>query len=189
MGRINKALLEVGGRSIVAQVAETLKGLFTEVLLITNSPEDFRFLGLPMFGDRIPDHGSLGGLYTGLSVCSGDYGFLVACDMPFLRQDVISYMLDKIDGQDVIVPRIRGWLQPLHALYSRSCLPLIEEGLGEENLKIINFFNKALLLEISEESLAQFDPLFRFIINVNTPEDLARAQGIAHELDRGKGRP
>lgn len=186
MGGINKALLEVGGRSIAGRVAETLTGLFAEVLVITNSPEDFQFLGLPMHGDRIPGHGSLGGLYTGLSFCSGDYVFLVACDMPFLRQDVISYMVDRIDGYDVIVPRIRGWLQPLHALYNRSCLPLIEKGLGCDDLRIVNFFDQAHLLEIPEESLAPFDPLFRFIINVNTPEEFARAHDLARELD-GKG--
>jgi molybdopterin-guanine dinucleotide biosynthesis protein A len=186
MGGVTKGLMEVGGRPIAERVAATLKGLFDEVLLITNSPEEYRFLGLPMFGDRIPGYGSLGGLYTGLSVCSGEYGFLVPCDMPFLRQDVISYMLDQIDGQDVIVPRIRGWLEPLHALYSRRCIPFIEDGLGKGDLKIINFFDRAHLLEIPEEDFSRFDPEFRFIMNVNTPEDLSRARGLVQELNSAR---
>jgi molybdopterin-guanine dinucleotide biosynthesis protein A len=179
MHGINKALLEVGGRRIVERVAETLRALFDEVIVITNSPADFEFLGLPMFRDRIPGCGSLGGLYTGLSCCSGDYGFLVACDMPFVRQDVISYMLSLISDQDVVIPRIAGHFEPLHAIYSRRCVPFIEDLLTHADLKIIDLFDKISLLEVSEETLARFDPQLRFIKNLNTPEDLAKAREIA----------
>lgn len=183
MGGINKALLEVGGRRIVQWVADSLTELFREVIVITNSPEDFRFLGLPMFQDRVPGCGSLGGLYTGLSYCSGDYGFLVACDMPFLRQDVISYMVGMIAAQDVVIPRVRGHLEPLHALYSRRCLPFIEGLLAHADLKILNLFDEVEVVELAEAELAGFDPQFRFIINLNNPEDLAKAREIVREMD------
>jgi molybdopterin-guanine dinucleotide biosynthesis protein A len=176
MGGVNKALLEVGGSRIVERAASALCHVFPEVLLITNSPDDFQFLGLPMFKDLVPGRGSLGGLYTGLSACKGDYGFLAACDMPFLSEDVIRNMLNMVEGFDVVVPRISGWLEPLHAIYSRGCLPYIEELFQHEDLKILNFFDKAKVREVSEKELRLFDPELRFIMNLNTPEDLQRAR-------------
>ena len=71
--------------------------------------------------------------------------------MPFLNKDVISYMVDRTDDNDVIVPRISAGLEPLHGIYSRKCLPLIEELFAEEDLKIRDIFHKAKVLEIPEE--------------------------------------
>ncbi|MGB6066407.1 MAG: molybdenum cofactor guanylyltransferase [Desulfomonilaceae bacterium] len=176
MGGINKALLEVGGRRIIERAASVLRKVFREVLVITNSPEDFRFLGLPMFTDLLPGRGSLGGLYTGLSACAGIYGFLVACDMPFLSEDVIKYMVDMIDGYDVVLPRTSGGFEPLHAAYSKACLPHIEGLLQREDLKIANFFDKVKVSEVPEADLVRFDPELRFIMNINTPQDLQQAR-------------
>ena len=176
MGGINKALLEVGGRRVIERAASVLCHAFEEVLLITNSPDDFQFLGLPMFKDLVPRRGSRGGLYTGLRACKCDYGFLAACDMPFLSVEVIRYMLDMVEGFDVVVPRISGHLEPLHAVYSRSCLPYIEELFQHEDLKILNFYNKVKVKEVPEKDLLVFDPELRFSMNVNTPEDLQRAK-------------
>jgi len=181
MGGGNKALLPIGGRSIIERVSDVLREIFEHNILITNSPEDFGFLGLPMVGDLVLGRGSLGGLYTGLKTCGRDYGFLVACDMPFLNKDVISYMVDRTDDNDVIVPRISAGLEPLHGIYSRKCLPLIEELFAEEDLKIRDIFHKANLLEIPEEELKLFDPALSFLLNVNTPDDLRRARELAGE--------
>src|SRR5208283_4604038 len=176
MGGVNKALLEVGKSRIIERAASVLRHAFEEVLLITNSPDDFQFLRLPMLKDLVPGRGSLGGLYTGLSACKCDYGFLAACDMPFLSVEVIKYMTDMVEGFDVVVPRISGHLEPLHAAYSRACLPYIEELFQYEDLKILNFYDKAKVKEVPEKDLVVFDPELRFIMNLNTPEDLQRAK-------------
>ena len=183
MGGVNKALLEVGGRRIVERAAVVLRELFAEIVLITNSPEDFEFLGLPMFRDKIPGAGSLGGLYTGLSVTTADYGFLAACDMPFLLRGPIRHMLNSIEDHDVVIPRVQGYLEPLHAVYSRRCLPFIEALLVQDNLRIIDFLDKVDVLEIPDEDLKCFDPTFRFILNLNTPEELKKAREAALEID------
>ena len=127
MGGVNKALLEVGGQRIVERVAAILGRIFEEVIVITNSPEEYDFLGLPMFTDLRPGYGSLGGLYTGLHRCGGAHGFIAACDMPFLVESVIRHLVGLAEGHDVIVPRLRGYLEPLHAIYGRGCIPYIEE--------------------------------------------------------------
>ena len=185
MGGINKALLRIHGKTIIEITASVLKRIFPEVIIITNSPDDFGFLGLPMYKDLIPGKGSLGGLYTGLSLCKGGWAFLAACDMPFLNGDVITHMLKHLGDSDVVVPRIHGMLEPLHAFYSKTCLPYIEGLLAEDDLKILNFYHDAKVKEIDEEQLFCFDPELRFIMNLNTPEDLENARRIAADsLDR-----
>jgi molybdopterin-guanine dinucleotide biosynthesis protein A len=181
MGGGNKALLQIGGRSIVERVSDILREVFSHNIVVTNSPEDFEFLGFPMFGDLIPGRGSLGGLYTGLKLCERDYGFLVACDMPFLNGEAISYMAEQAEDYDVIIPKVSGLWEPLHAIYSRRCLPYMEELLAEEDLKIIHLFQRVNVLEIPEEEFKVFDPRLLFIMNVNTPDDLRKARALARD--------
>lgn len=181
---MNKALLRICDRTIIEIAATVLERMFSEILIVTNYPDDFAFLGLPTHRDLIPGKGSLGGLYTGLSLCSGDRAFVIGCDMPFLNAEVIGHMVSVMGNADVLVPRISGHLEPLHAIYSKSCLPHIEELLAGDDLTIFNFFGKVKVREVSEQELVGFDPDFKFIINVNTPEDLERARSIvAGSLD------
>lgn len=184
MGGINKALLEIGGQSIVERVRAALAAVIQDIAIITNTPEDFRFLGLPMFGDLIQDCGSIGGLFTGLYQCSTSHGFFVGCDMPFLNEEVIAHMVRLIAHHDVIIPRIEGRLEPLHAIYSRRCLPYVRELILNEDLAIINLFPKVKLLEVPQADLAVFDPDFRFIMNINTREDFEKARRMAESQKR-----
>jgi len=183
MGGRNKALLQVGNVTIVERVVHTLSPIFAEVILITNTPDAFAFLGLPVFGDLRVGKGSLGGLYTGLTVCSTEHAFLVACDMPFLSGKSIEYMLSVVDDHDVVIPRVLGELEPLHAIYSRRCLPHIGALLDVGDLKISNFLHQVNVREVAEEELRRFDPRLLFIMNVNRPEELSAAQALAQEVD------
>jgi len=187
MGGQTKALLKVGRVTMVERVTDTLKAIFPEVIVITNTPEKFAFLGLPMFKDLERGQGSLGGLYTGLSACSHDHGFLVACDMPFLSGKTIAYMTSLIEDNDVVVPRISGYWEPLHAIYSRRCLPHIRALLEVRDLAIVNFFPKVKVREAQEEDIIRLDPRLLFAMNVNTPEALNEAQALARELDGDEG--
>lgn len=178
MGGHNKALLKIGDRCIVESVCDILSSVLTQVILITNTPDEFRFLNLPMYTDIVPDRGSLGGLYTGLLRCSGCFGFLVGCDMPFLNERVIAYMLGKVPGYDVVIPRINAHVEPLHAIYSKRCLPHLEKLINDRDLSIINLFKKIKLLEVQAKELEALDPGLKFAINVNTPEDLEKARHL-----------
>src|SRR5439155_151636 len=85
----NPSLLELGGRRIIERVVDAVKPAVDDLLIVTNTPELYAFLGLPMVADVYPDHGSLGGIYSGLRAAPGDTAFTVACDMPFLHPDVV----------------------------------------------------------------------------------------------------
>ena len=137
MGGRPKALLELGGRRIVERVVAAVAPAVDGLLVVTNTPELYAFLGLPMVGDVYPDHGSLGGIYSGLAAASGDVAFTVACDMPFLRSDVVRLVLERAAGADVVIPRVGEYLETMHAAYAKACLAPIEDCLRAGRLKIV----------------------------------------------------
>lgn len=182
MGGEPKALLELGGRPIIERVVDVMREVVDDVLVVTNTPDLYRFLGLPMVSDVFPDHGSLGGIYSGLVAAPGDAVFTVACDMPFLRPAVARLVLARAGEADVVVPRVGDQLQTMHAVYGKGCLAPIEERLRARRLKIVGFFEAVQVLEVAEADVARHaDPALVFM-NVNTPEELEHARALAaHE--------
>lgn len=179
MGGRPKALLELGGRRIIERVLRAIEPAVEEVIVVTNTPELYGFLGLPMVPDAFPEGGALGGIFTGLRAAPGEAALTVACDMPFLRTEVARLVAARAGEADVVIPRVGGQLETLHAVYRKSCLGPMEERLRAGQLKIVSFFDAVRVLEIPEAELASFgDPAVLFM-NVNTPEELARAQALA----------
>jgi len=182
MGGQPKALIELGGRPIIARVLAALAPAVDDVLLVTNTPELYAFLELPMVGDVYPDHGSLGGIYSGLEAASGSAALTVACDMPFLHLDVLRLIAARAGEGDVVIPRVGSRLETMHAAYDKACLPHIAERLVAGRLKIVDFLDGVRVVEIAEDEVARFrDPRIVFM-NVNTPDDLERARALAAEL-------
>ena len=182
MGGRPKALMELGGRRIVERVVAAVAPAVDEVLVVTNTPELYAFLDLPMVGDVYPDRGSLGGIYSGLKAAPGDVAFTVACDMPFLHPDVVRLVVARAGEGDVVIPRVGGQWETLHAAYAKSCLPHIEARLVAGRLKIVEFFEGVRVVEIAEAAVGRYrDPALVFM-NVNTPEELERAQVLAAHL-------
>ena len=181
MGGNPKALIELGGRSIVERVVAALTPAVDDVLVVTNTPELYAFLGLPMVADVYPDHGSLGGIYSGLRA-AGEIAFTVACDMPFLHPEVVRLVVERAGEGDVVIPRVGEQLETMHAAYSQTCLPPIEARLRAGRLKIVGFFDDVRVVEIGAAEVARFrDPTIAFM-NVNTPDELERARALVAEL-------
>jgi molybdopterin-guanine dinucleotide biosynthesis protein A len=182
MGGQPKALLELGGRRIVERVLDAVAPVMDDVLIVTNTPELYRFLGLPMVADAYPDHGSLGGIFTGLAAAGGDAAFTVACDMPFVHRDVVRLLVARASEGDVVIPRVGDQLETLHAVYGKACLPHIEARLRAGQLRIVGFLDQVRVVEISEAEVARHRAPAVAFMNVNTPEELARARVVAAEL-------
>jgi molybdopterin-guanine dinucleotide biosynthesis protein A len=182
MGGSPKALLELGGRRIVERVRDAIAPVVDDMLLVTNTPELYAFLGLPMVPDIYPGHGSLGGIFSGLKAASGDAAFTVACDMPFLHPEVARLVVARAGEGDVVIPRVGGQWETLHAAYGKACLPHIEERLLSGRLKIVGFFERVRVVEIDEADVARHRTPEVVFMNVNTPEELARARALAAEI-------
>jgi molybdopterin-guanine dinucleotide biosynthesis protein A len=179
MGGRPKALIELGGRRIIERVMTALAAAVDDLLVVTNTPELYAFLDLPMVADIYPEHGSLGGIYSGLTAAPGDAAFTVACDMPFLHPDIVRLVVGRAGAGDVVIPRVEGQYETLHALYRKSCLPHMHERLTRGRLKITDFFDAVRVVAIEEAELARYgDPAVVFM-NVNTPQELEQARALA----------
>lgn len=183
MGGEPKALLEVGGKRIIERVVAAVGAVLDDLLVVTNTPERYAFLGLPMVPDAFPEGGALGGIYTGVRAAAGDAAFTVACDMPFLHPAIVRLVVERSGEADVVIPRTGTQLETLHALYGKACLRPMERCLRAGRLKVVGFFPEVRVLELDAAVMArQRAPEVAFM-NVNTPEELARARALAAELD------
>jgi molybdopterin-guanine dinucleotide biosynthesis protein A len=182
MGGEPKALLELGGKRIVERVVDALGAVVDDLLVVTNTPERYAFLHLPMVPDRYPDGGALGGIFTGLAAAAGEAAFTVACDMPFIHPDVVRLVVARAGEADVVIPRVDGQFETMHALYARACLPHMEARLRAGELKIVGFFPAVRVLEIAAAAVARHRAPTLAFMNVNTPEELARARALAADV-------
>lgn len=181
MGGEPKALLDLGGRRIIERVVDALAAVLPDVMLVTNTPDAYAFLGLRMVPDVHPGAGSLGGIYSGLRAATGGAAFTVACDMPFLRPEIVRLVVERAADADVVIPRVGEQLETLHAVYGKRCLPAMEARIAAGRLKITGFFEDVRVVEIPEAEIARIaDPAIVFM-NVNTPDELARARTLAAE--------
>ncbi|PYN18423.1 MAG: molybdenum cofactor guanylyltransferase [Candidatus Rokuibacteriota bacterium] len=178
MGGEPKALLELGGRRIIERVLDAVRPVVDDVLIVTNTPDLYGFLGVPMVPDVYPDHGSLGGIFSGLAAAGGEAAFTVACDMPFLHPDVARLVVGRAGEGDVVIPRVGEQLETMHALYAKACLPHIEARLKAGRLKIVGFFDDLRVVEIPEADVARHRAPDVVFMNVNTPDELARARAL-----------
>ena len=179
MGGEPKALMDVGGTRIVDRVVRALREVTDDLLLVTNTPDLYGALGLPMVPDVFPDSGSLGGIYSGLAAAPGGAAFTVACDMPFLSPDVMRLVTERADEADVVAPLVGGQWETLHACYGKACLGPIEQRLRAGRFKITGFFPDVRVLAVPEDEVARWGRPEVVFMNVNTPDDLARARALA----------
>ena len=181
LGR-NKAVEEIGGERLIERVINRLSEVTSETVVVVAEESRAQALELPdgvrTAADIYPGHGSLGGIFTGLSAARGDYGIVVACDMPFLNTGLLQFMVDLAPDFDVVVPRVDGRPEPLHAIYSKSCLEPIESRLKRQDLKIALFFEEVRVAYVDEDDIDLFDPERLSFFNVNTQEDLDKALAL-----------
>ncbi|MBL8166355.1 MAG: molybdenum cofactor guanylyltransferase [Anaerolineae bacterium] len=174
----NKSFVLLDGKPLIAHVIDCVTALRLPVLLVTNTPEQYAHLDLPMYSDVYPMCGSLGGLYTALHYSLTDYTLCVACDMPFVCVDLLRYMLGLRSGVDSVVPYIAGNYESLHAIYHRTCLPVIREQLEQGQFRISSIYARLQVRLVTAAEVERFDPDQRSFVNLNTPDDVAHIQKL-----------
>ena len=178
LGGVAKGLLRVGDEPVAARSARLLAALFDEVMLSTNDPTPYASLGLPAVADRLRDKGAPGGLHAVLSAARSGWVFVAACDMPFLSEAGIRLLASRREGADVVLVRWRGRREPLHAFWSKACLPLLEARLAAGDPSLQELSAAVRCTELSEQDWAAVDPEGHAFANVNTPEDAARLGAV-----------
>ena len=173
----DKALVPLAGKPIIEHIIERVGSLAENHLLITNSPQNFAYLGLPLASDADPGAGALPGLKTALENAATRYIVLVACDMPFVNRELLQYQMSLAENGDVIVPLWQGYHQTMHAVYARlPVLVAVEDALAAGKRRMISFYPQVKVVEVGEPVITRFDPDGRTFFNVNTPEELEEAE-------------
>lgn len=185
MGK-NKALEIVAGKSLVQRVYDKLHLITDEVIVVTS--REFPEIQLDgeyrIVTDVYPENGPLGGIYTGLMASLCETNIVVGCDMPFLNEPLLRYMVQHSEGYDAVVPLLDdGMKEPLHAVYLKKCAAVIEERLRTKRLGVHSFIDDLKVRYIQTEEIVRFDPELLTFFDINYPSDLIRAALIAGRID------
>ena len=175
----NKALLPVSPtETLVDRVVANLRTLSDDVVLVSNSPELCADLDVRHASDRFLGAGPLAGLHAGLLAARHEWAFVAACDMPLVDHRLVRFMVVLTAGHDAVVPKLGDSIEPLHALYSRACLPAIETRLQNGQRRVISFYSDVRVRYVEEREIAIFDRKGRTFSNANTPQDWERLKAL-----------
>jgi len=178
----DKASETIGDRSLLERVVSRLASFNSDILVVTASKRAFLQLnGYPRLravADIYLNKGPLGGVYAGLKASDSFYNLVVACDMPFLNQALLRYMVQISPGFDLVVPRLGELVEPLHAVYSRGCLAPIETLLKQDDLSLRQLFALIKVRYVEAEEIDRFDPQHLSFFNINNEADMEKAKRI-----------
>ena len=184
MNGLDKAHLLIDTQSLIETTLRLLRQCFREVIIVSNGRRSFDFPRIKVVHDEKPGCGPLMGLYSGLQASPYDINFVTACDMPFINEDLLKFMMQKAHDYDVVVPIVNHLPEPLLAFYHRRVLSPVRETLARDRRKMVAFYDMVRVCEIPEEQIRSIDPELKSFININTPQDLDQVQQILNKENR-----
>ena len=188
----NKALMYLGTDTVIEHVIGQVLAVTNDLLLITNTPEPYTHLDLPMHPDLVSNKGALGGIYTGLTYATNSSVLCVACDMPLLRPPLLHHLISSVGDHDAVVPYVKALncyptrtFQTLCAVYSKRCLRVIDQMFTEGELRVHALYERISVRAVAPAEWQQFDPEGVSFFNINTPTDFEKAKRMLNEGDFG----
>src|SRR5699024_1094392 len=136
----NKALLEIKEKTAIEHIVEELFYVSNQLIVVTNQPDEYTFLDLPLVSDRYKDKGPLAGIETAMHHVKAETFIISACDMPFIKWEIYQYLYDQLHEYDAVVPIYDNQLHPLSGIYRKKALPTIQKQIKNNNLKVKSFF-------------------------------------------------
>lgn len=174
----DKGLVQLKGKCMIEHVLEVAKAVSEDLMIIANNSE-YRNFGYTVFSDIYKQCGPLGGIYTGLVHSHSDYNLVLGCDLPFITQGIAKYVIGKSKGHAITIPVCEDKLEPLCAVYHKSCLEKFREFLLKKELKIIDIIRQFdyQAVDVTDRMSARSN----VFSNINTQTDLLKAQEEKHE--------
>ena len=166
-----KALLPFEGEPLIAHIVAGLTRSVGDVVVVAAPGQELPAMPVRIVRDEVPHQGPVGGIYYGLRAVGGDASFVTSCDTAFLNLDLVSHILSRLPGFDIVVPHWHGRFQPLHAAYRRTLVPLFEEQLARGELRPVSLFERVRTYRMDEEEIRRYDPAGDSFFNMNTPQD------------------
>lgn len=171
----DKAFLVLSGKPMIEHILDILRVVCRRLIIVTNSPERYAPYDVTVMRDILDLRGPLTGIYSGLTRSEDEYNFVTACDMPFLNAGLVAYLAEQASGYDVTLPKVGGFAEPLHAVYHRRLLPVIEAKLHEDRREIRGILENVKVRYITKDEITRFDPEQRSFKNINTRREYEEA--------------
>lgn len=175
----NKALIPVGGERIIDRIIRVLKGVFDDLIIVTNDRSAYRDLDVTLTSDSFAIRSSLTGIHAGLLAARHERAFIMACDAPFIKPSLINALVTMDHPSfDVTVPQTSAGYEPLCAIYSKRCVHVIERNLNMGRYKVSGMFSCLKVATVNENYLCESDPGLTSFFNVNTPNLISIADAM-----------
>lgn len=172
-----KALLEVGGITLIERVARVLSKVCSEIIIAGGQPDELGHLGYPMVPDLYSGCGPLSGIHAGLTAAGNRYSFISACDTPFLNEKLIRLIASRADGYDAVILKTGQFFEPLCSLYSKGFIPAAETSIKNGVYKVTAALELVKWTAVTVDSTEVTD-LRKSLFNINTPRDYKEAQKL-----------
>ncbi|GAB6887727.1 molybdenum cofactor guanylyltransferase [Desulfothermus okinawensis JCM 13304] len=179
MGYKNKCFFKLGNSSFIEIITDKLSIFFDNILLVAKDPQKYTSLGYKVVSDIYEESSSLTGIHAGLVFAPTKYSFIVGCDTPLIKLELINYLISTLDKDyQVVVPKIGKYFEPLCGFYSKECIPIIEDMITKKCFRISTLFSKVKVKTIDEFHIKKHDPDLHSFFNINTKEDYKKALKI-----------
>ena len=179
---VNKSFLKLGNQTIIERIVDLMKSIFSEVIIITNTPDEYKFLNLPLYEDIYKWKGPLAGIHSALTHSQTEKIFVLSCDVPLMSKEMIEYIIEYKTDKSIVFCEAAGYHQPLVGVYSKKILSEIEKFISNNEMSDKSFhqFLKIVDAEIIHPEKLSFykDEIF---FNVNRPEDYEQLK-LKYEL-------
>lgn len=179
MNGINKSFLKIGDQYYIDRIAEIISRHLAKCMVVCRDSRPYQNMPLPIVKDILKDRSPLTGIHAGLVAMHSQYAFCISCDLPLLHAGVVGLLLESIeDGFDVIVPASGTYFQPLCAVYSKRCAPVIEAQLEKGDMKVDHLYQNLKIKKISYNIIRKVDPDLLSFFNVNTADEVEKAEQL-----------
>lgn len=173
---VNKSFLKVGEQTIVERIADFMNSVFAEVIVISNTPEEYKFLNLPVYEDMYKGKGPIGGIHSGLKHSNAEKNLFISCDVPLMNKETIEYIVNYETDKPLRVCRTKGFIQPLPGMYDKRLLDTLDKILSGENAEGKDRRNKLLtFIESCDAEIINPEGAIGYtentFLNINTQED------------------
>jgi molybdopterin-guanine dinucleotide biosynthesis protein A len=179
---VNKSFLKLGNQTIIEHIVDLMKSIFSEVIIVTNTPDEYKFLNLPLYEDIYKWKGPLAGIHSALTHSQTEKIFVLSCDVPLMSKEMIEHIIEYKTDQSIVFCEAAGYHQPLVGVYSKKILSEIEKFISNNEMSDKSFhqFLKIVDAEIIHPEKLSFykDEIF---FNVNRPEDYEQLK-LKYEL-------
>jgi molybdenum cofactor guanylyltransferase len=170
-----KCLVGLDGLTLCQRAVNAVTELCHETFLV-GTVAGFEPIGPRVIPDDPPGRGPLGGIVSGIEKSGHNHHLVLAVDYPLVRRELLQALLDHADGFDAACTRSAAFLEPLVAYYHARCAPVIRQMLVKGEIRTHRLFERVPSLVLDDELMQQVDPARWSQFNVNSPDDLKRAE-------------